>query len=77
VPNKSKHPTKDYVPVAVSPDQRYLTVKNAASYLGATVSFVRHELVYAKGCPYVRLGARIVFDRADLDNFMARQKEAA
>jgi excisionase family DNA binding protein len=77
MPKKAKHPSKDYVPVAPSPEQKFLTVKNAAAYLGATVSFVRHELVYGKGCPHVRLGARIVFDRADLDAYMAAQKVAA
>ena len=77
MPRKAKHPTGDYKPVAPSPDQKFLTVKNAAAYLGATVSFVRHELVYGKGCAHVRLGQRIVFDRADLDAFMAKQKEAA
>ncbi len=77
MPKKAKHPSKDYIPVAPSPDQKFLTVKNAAAYLGASVSFVRHELVYAKGCPHVRLGARIVFDRADLDAYMAREKTAA
>jgi len=77
VPRKSKHLSNDYVPVIPSPDQKFLTVKNAASYLGATVSFVRHELVYGKGCPHVRLGARIVFDRADLDAYMVREKTAA
>jgi excisionase family DNA binding protein len=77
MPVKAQHPSKDYVPVAASPDQKYLTVKNAAAYLGATVSFVRHELVYAKGCPHIRVGQRIVFDRADLDAYMAAQKVAA
>jgi excisionase family DNA binding protein len=74
MPVKAKHPTNNYIPVAVPSDQKYLTVKNAAAYLGATVSFVRHELVYAKGCPHVRVGQRIVFDRADLDAYMAAQK---
>jgi len=78
MPRKAKNPsTKDYVPVVPSPDQKYLTVKNAAAYLGCTVSFIRHELVYAKAVPHVRCGARIIFDRADLDAYMARQKAAA
>ena len=77
MPKKAKHPSKNYIPVAPSPEQKFLAVKNAAAYLGATVSFVRHELVYGKGCPHVRLGARIVFDRADLDAYMAREKTAA
>jgi len=76
MPKKSKHPTNDYKPVVPSPDQKYLTVKNAAAYLGCAVSFVRHQLVYAKAVPSVRLGGRILFDRADLDAFMAARKAA-
>jgi excisionase family DNA binding protein len=77
MPRIAKKFSPDYVPKVPSPDQKYLSVKNAAAYLGATVSFVRHELVYAKGCPYVRAGQRIIFDRQDLDAYMAAQKVVA
>jgi excisionase family DNA binding protein len=76
MPVKAKKPRNEYVPVAPSPEQKYLNVRNVAAYLGASVAFVRHELVYAKAVPFVRLGVRIIFDRTDLDAFMAAQKEA-
>ncbi|MGB6717605.1 MAG: helix-turn-helix domain-containing protein [Candidatus Acidiferrales bacterium] len=71
MPKKAK--PSEYIPVAPSPTQSFLTVKNAAAYLGATVSFVRHQLVYAKAVPYTRLGKRIVFAKADLDAYMAQR----
>jgi excisionase family DNA binding protein len=55
----------------------YLNVKQAADYLGCTVSAIRCQLVYAKAVPYVILGKRIVFTRADLDKYMAELRQAA
>lgn len=57
--------------------REYLNVKQAAIYLGCTVSAIRHQLVYSKAVPYVILGKRIIFQRIDLDAFMAGKKEAA
>ena len=59
---------------AVQP--RMLTVKEAASYLGATVWFIR-ELVWGRKVRSLKFGKRIVFDRADLDAFVEQQKLAA
>jgi excisionase family DNA binding protein len=53
-----------------------LTVKEAASYLGATVWFIR-ELVWGRKVRSLKFGKRIVFDRADLDAFVEQQKLAA
>ena len=73
----SKKASKEYVPVVPSPDQRYLTVKNAAAFLQVAVSYVRHELVYAKAVPCVRAGNRIIFDRDDLIAYMQKKKANA
>lgn len=53
-----------------------LTVKEAATYLGATIWFVR-ELVWGRKVRSLKFGKRIVFDRADLDAFVEQQKRAA
>ena len=55
---------------------RYLTVRDAARYLSASVWFIR-ALVYSQAVPYVRLGRKIVFDVHDLDAYVARQKAGA
>jgi excisionase family DNA binding protein len=55
---------------------RYLTVKAAAAYIGATVWCVR-QLIWDRKVPFVRLGNRYVIDRVDLDTFMQSQKAPA
>jgi excisionase family DNA binding protein len=55
---------------------RYLTIKAAAAYIGATVWCVR-QLIWDRKIPFVRLGKRYVIDRMDLDNFMQSQKVPA
>lgn len=78
MPRKASKPaTTSYVPVPPAADQKYLPVRQAAAYIGSTISFVRHQLIYGKAVPWVRLGQRVVFDRADLDAYMAARKAAA
>lgn len=55
---------------------RLLTIREAASYLSSTVWFVR-SLIWNKEIPHLRLGKRLVIDRADLDSFVAAQKQPA
>lgn len=55
---------------------RLLSIKQAAEYLGATIWFMR-TLVWERRIPFLRLGKRIVFDRADLDTFITAEKQAA
>ena len=59
---------------AVQP--RLLGVKDAATYLGATVWQVR-TLVWKKEIRALKMGHRQVFDRADLDAFVEKLKRAA
>ncbi|MGH9735815.1 MAG: excisionase family DNA-binding protein [Candidatus Acidiferrales bacterium] len=54
--------------------QRWLTVPEAARYLGATVGFVR-ALIWDGAVPFVKAGKRFVIDRTDLDAYMVRSKE--
>ena len=55
---------------------RLLGVAAAASYLGATPWFIR-SLVWERKVPFLRLGKRLLLDKADLDNFVSAQKEGA
>jgi excisionase family DNA binding protein len=52
---------------------RLLNVQDAASYLGSTVWCVR-SLVWDQRIPSIRLGKRLLFDRADLDKFIESSK---
>jgi excisionase family DNA binding protein len=53
-----------------------LNVKQAAEYLGATVSFVRHE-EWAKRLPSVTFGKRLMVDQRYLDQYIEAAKVPA
>ncbi len=75
----AKRKTPAAVPVTppVSPEQpRLLTIKAAALYLSASVWAVR-TLAWEQRVPYIRLGRRMLFDRADLDRYIEAQKQGA
>ena len=55
---------------------RLLRVQEAATYLGSTVHFIRSQ-VWADQLSHVRLGKRILIDRADLDALIEREKTHA
>jgi len=62
-----------------SPDvvqPRLLTIKQAAAYLASTEWYVR-TLVWERKVTFLRMGKRIVFDRADLDRYVDEMKKAA
>jgi excisionase family DNA binding protein len=63
--------------VEIPAGQVYFNVKTAAQYLAITVSAIRHELVYSKAVPYVRVAGKIIFRRADLDAYMTKRLEEA
>lgn len=52
---------------------RLLTVPQAASYLACTIPAVR-QLQWSRSVPFLKIGKRIVFDRADLDRYVDAQK---
>ena len=58
---------------AVAP--RLLNVKEAAHYLGTSVWQMRQQ-VWSHKIPSLKLGHKILFDRADLDRFVEAQKAA-
>jgi excisionase family DNA binding protein len=55
-------------------ERRWIDVKAAAVYLGATVTFVR-SLLWDGEVPFVRAGKKFIIDRNDLDAYMQRRKE--
>jgi excisionase family DNA binding protein len=60
-------------PQVCSPEPRLLRIGPAAEYLGTTVWQMR-TLVWAKKMPHLRIGKRILFDKGDLDRYIASQK---
>lgn len=66
---------KNSVPTPTT-EPRFLTVKEAASYMAATIWFVRC-LAWDRKVPHVKLGKRVVFDKADLDRYIESQKVKA
>lgn len=57
-------------------EPRLLDIPGAARYLSTTVWQVR-QLVWDKRLPGIRLGKKIVFDRAALDQFVDKLVEKA
>jgi excisionase family DNA binding protein len=60
--------------LAIQP--RLLNIKAAAAYLSATVWFMR-SLVWERKIPFLKFGNKYVFDKQDLDAFVASQKTCA
>ena len=54
-------------------EPRLLGVREAATYLGSTVWAIR-TLVWEEQIPHIRIGKRLLIDRADLDNFVDQHK---
>lgn len=61
---------------SAQPTKRLLVVSEAAEYLGRTPAAVRNMAQTGK-LPVVRDGARIFFDRSDLDPWVEKRKQAA
>lgn len=58
----------------IAPVPRLLGVADAAHYLGATQWSIR-KLQWERAIPFIRIGQRVLFDIADLNAFIERQKE--
>ncbi len=57
----------------MTPEQRYLTVKEAAEYLGFKPSAIYHWVSEGK-IPYIKKFRSVRFDKTTLDRFMQRDK---
>ena len=64
---------KPVVSAGVSP--RLLGVKATAAYLNATIWAVR-SLAWHRAVPFLKIGKRVLFDKADLDAYIENHKTA-
>ena len=55
-----------------NPAQRLLSVREAADYLGVSVSWLNKQRLIGGFVPYVKIGRRVGYDLADL--YVAIQK---
>ena len=67
----TKSPSTSTTPSPEIP--RLLTVKAAAAYLSCSLWAVR-SLAWEQRVPYLTIGRRMLFDRADLDTFIESAK---
>ena len=54
---------------------RYLDTRQAAAYLGLSSRMLRTMRAEGEGPPYARAGRRVIYDRFDLDDWVARRKQ--
>ena len=54
---------------------RLLTLRAAAAYLSCSLWAIR-TLVWDKTLPHIRIGRRVLIERADLDAFIEKRKAA-
>ena len=63
-------------PIAPRLAPRLLTIPQTAAYLSSTIWAIR-QLQWSRSVPFIKLGARILFDKMDLDAFIDAQKVGA
>ncbi len=64
---------KPDAPVVAISGPRLLSVKDAATYLGAHLWAIR-QMVRKRELPYVQIGRKHLIDRLDLDRYIERNK---
>jgi len=57
-------------------DQRYLDVEGVANYTCSTPLSIRQK-VHLKQIPHLKRGRRVLFDRLEIDAWLAKQRVAA
>jgi predicted DNA-binding transcriptional regulator AlpA len=60
-----------------SDQRRLLCTREAAEFLGVSVSFLNKLRLTEDGPPFVKLGARVAYDPVDLDAWLDRQKRTS
>jgi len=58
----------------VNESQRFMTKKQLAELLGLSVYTIDSWVSERREIPFVRMGRRVKFDRADIDEWVERQK---
>ncbi len=64
---------KPIAPVVAISGPRLLSVKDAATYLGAHMWAIR-QMVRNRELPYVQIGRKHLIDKVDLDKFVEKNK---
>lgn len=59
-----------YSSITTSDSFRALNEKQAAEALGISVALIRKHRVKGVGCPYVKIGRRVVYRAQDVEAFM-------
>lgn len=72
---RDKHP-QHLVPAGSRPTRR-LHRKETAAYLGNSVSWLDKARLTGTGPVFISIGGRIVYDTADLDDFMERNRHTS
>jgi predicted DNA-binding transcriptional regulator AlpA len=54
-----------------------LSVDGAAHYVGLSVSFLNRARLHGDGPVFLKLGRRVVYDRTDLDNWLASRRRTS
>ena len=57
--------------------RRMLRTRDAAAYTGLAKSTLEKLRVSGGGCPYIRVGRVVVYDPADLDNWLAAHRRVS
>ena len=55
-------------------NKRMLRTGEVAAYTGIAKSTLEKLRVYGGGCPYIRIGRSVVYDPADLDEWLAQHR---
>lgn len=56
------------------PPRRMLRTREAAIYTGLAKSTLEKLRVAGGGCPYIRIGRAVIYDRNDLDKWLASHR---
>lgn len=54
--------------------RRYLSEQQAADYIGLSQKTLQRMRVSGNGMPFIKAGARVLYDLTDLDTFMETRK---
>lgn len=53
---------------------KLLSVQEASRFLGVSVSWLNKMRLRGGGCPYRKLGRRVLYDQRDIDEWSASQR---
>lgn len=54
--------------------KRYLSEKQTADYIGLSVKTLQRMRLSGKGMPFIKAGARVLYDICDLNAYMNERK---